>query len=53
MLLEIEKIKKESFRSLWIARINAGSREMGISYSKLMKSMSKKNIIINRKILSE
>lgn len=47
------KNKKRVFRSLWISRINAGSREIGISYSKLMSSMSEKNIIINRKILSE
>ena len=36
------KNKKRSFRSLWIARINAGSRELGISYSKLMCSLSEK-----------
>jgi len=47
------KNKKRSFRSLWIARINAGSKEMGVSYSKLIDHMSKKNIILNRKILSE
>ena len=47
------KNKKRSFRSLWIARINAGSRGLGISYSKLINGMSKNNIIIDRKILSE
>jgi large subunit ribosomal protein L20 len=47
------KNKKRSFRSLWISRINAGSREFGISYSNLMNSMSKKNIILDRKILSD
>ena len=47
------KNKKRSFRSLWISRINAGSREMGTSYSKLMSAMSEKNIILNRKILSD
>ena len=47
------KNKKRSFRSLWIARINAASRDLGISYSKLLNSMSKKNIILDRKILSE
>ena len=47
------KNKKRSFRSLWISRINAGSREIGVSYSKLMDSMMKKNILLNRKILSE
>ena len=47
------KNKKRSFRSLWIARINAGSRELGVTYSKLMNSLSEKNIILNRKILSD
>ena len=47
------KNKKRSFRSLWIARINAGSRGLGISYSKLINGMSKNNIIIERKILSD
>ena len=47
------KNKKRVFRSLWIARINAASRELGISYSKLMNGLSTKNIAIDRKILSE
>ena len=47
------KIKKRSFRSLWIARINSGSRDIGVSYSNLMKALSDKNITLNRKILSD
>ena len=47
------KNRKRTFRSLWISRINAGSRDLGISYSKLMNSLTKKNIILDRKILSE
>ena len=47
------KNKKRAFRSLWISRINAASRGMDISYSTLMNSMSKKNIKLNRKILSD
>ena len=47
------KIKKRSFRSLWISRINAGSKEIGVSYSLLINSMSSKNIIINRKMMSD
>jgi large subunit ribosomal protein L20 len=47
------KNRKREFRSLWIARINAGSREMGVSYSQLMNGLSSKEIIINRKILSD
>ncbi len=47
------KNRKRSFRSLWISRINAGSRDYGISYSILINSMAKKEIILNRKILSD
>ena len=47
------KNKKRSFRSLWISRINAGARGLGVSYSVLINSLSKKNIVLDRKILSE
>ena len=47
------KNKKRSFRSLWISRINSASRELGISYSKLISGLIKNNIIIDRKILSD
>ncbi len=47
------KNKKRSFRSLWISRINAGSRELGIPYSKLVNLLVKKNILLDRKILSD
>jgi|TARA_E500000178_G_C16788679_1_gene647016 large subunit ribosomal protein L20 len=47
------KNRKRAFRSLWVARINAGSRELGVSYSKLISSLSQKNIILDRKILSD
>ena len=47
------KNKKRSFRSLWISRINSASRDLGISYSKLMNGLAKNKIIINRKILSD
>ena len=45
------KRKKRDFRSLWIARINAGTRQYGLSYSKFMYGLKKNNI--NRKMLSE
>ena len=45
MLLEIEKIRKRAFRALWIARINAGARELGVSYSKFINCLSKKDIL--------
>lgn len=47
------KNRKRDFRSLWISRINAGSRNMGISYSKLVNSLANKNIKLDRKMLSE
>ena len=47
------KNKKRDFRRLWIARINAAARINGISYSKLMDGLKKKNININRKMLAE
>ncbi len=46
------KVKKREFRQLWIARINAGARENGISYSKLMGGLKKANIALDRKVLA-
>ena len=47
------KNKKRAFRALWISRINAASRALGVSYSKLINGMTTNNIIIDRKILSD
>jgi large subunit ribosomal protein L20 len=47
------KNKKREFRALWIARINAGSRNLGVSYSVLMNGLSKSNILLDRKVLSD
>ena len=47
------KNRKRDFRRLWIARINAGAKNLGISYSKLINLLSEKNIIMNRKILAD
>ncbi len=47
------KNRKRAFRSLWVARINAGSRQLGVSYSKLINGLTKKDIAIDRKILSD
>ena len=47
------KDKKSNFRKLWITRINAASRQNGITYSKLIAGLKKANIVINRKMLSE
>ena len=45
--------KKRVFRVLWIARINAGAREYGMSYSQLMGKLKKHNIDLNRKVLAD
>ena len=47
------KNRKRSFRSLWISRINAAARELGVSYSRLIQGLNKKDIVIDRKILSD
>jgi large subunit ribosomal protein L20 len=45
--------KKREFRSLWIQRINAGARLLGLSYSKLIDKLKKNNIELNRKVLAD
>jgi large subunit ribosomal protein L20 len=45
--------KKSHNRKLWNIKINAGSRELGLSYSKMMGALSKKGIMLNRKILAD
>jgi large subunit ribosomal protein L20 len=47
------RLKKRDFRGLWIARINAALDVLGVSYSKFTGALKKKNILINRKVLSE
>jgi large subunit ribosomal protein L20 len=45
--------KKRNFRSLWIQRINAGTREYGMSYSEFMGKVKAKDIQLNRKVLAD
>ena len=47
------KQKKRQFRSLWIVRINAGARQFGLSYSRLMNGLKKANITVDRKVLAD
>ena len=47
------RTKKRNFRSLWIARINAGAREHGMSYSQFMGKVKSNNIDLNRKVLAD
>lgn len=46
------KTKKREFRALWIIKVNAAARTLGISYSQFIKKMSDKKIILNRKMLA-
>jgi large subunit ribosomal protein L20 len=47
------KHKKRNFRSLWIARINAGVRPHGMSYSEFMGKVHKHGVELNRKVLAD
>jgi len=47
------KLKKRDFRSLWITRLNAALRPLGIKYSKFINALKSKNIQLDRKILSQ
>ncbi len=47
------KDKKSNFRKLWIARINAASRQNGLTYSTFINGLKKANVVINRKMLAE
>ena len=45
--------RKRTFRALWIARINAGAREHGMSYSVFMNGLKRASIEIDRKMLAD
>ncbi len=45
--------RKRQFRRLWITRINAGARQNGVSYSRLMGSLRKADVNLNRKVLAD
>ncbi|MBI4132102.1 MAG: 50S ribosomal protein L20 [Candidatus Sungbacteria bacterium] len=47
------KRKKREFRRLWNIKINAGARLHGLSYSRLISSLQKKQIALDRKILAD
>ncbi len=47
------KVKKREFRSLWIVRINAAARALGLSYSQFMLRLKKANVALNRKALAD
>jgi large subunit ribosomal protein L20 len=45
--------RKRQFRALWIARINAGARENGLSYSRFIAGLNKAGIEVDRKVLAD
>jgi large subunit ribosomal protein L20 len=45
--------KKRTFRALWIARINAGARLNGLSYSRLINGLKKAEVMIDRRVLAD
>ncbi len=45
--------RKRQFRALWIARINAGARANGLSYSRMINGLSKAGVEIDRKVLAD
>jgi large subunit ribosomal protein L20 len=47
------RVRKREFRRLWIARINAGARSSGLSYSRFINGLKRAGVGINRKMLSE
>ena len=47
------RVLKRNMRSLWIVRINAAVRELGLSYSKFMNMLKKADIQVNRKMLAD
>ena len=47
------QLKKRTFRSLWIMRINAAVRAQGMTYSQFIGKLNAKGIVLNRKVLSD
>jgi len=47
------RLRKRDFRKLWTIRVNAAAREQGTNFSKLMGSLRKQNIALNKKMLAE
>ncbi len=47
------KVKKRTFRGLWIVRINAACRERGLTYSQMMNGLRKAKVALDRKVLAD
>jgi large subunit ribosomal protein L20 len=47
------RVRRREFRRLWITRINAGSRQHGLSYSRLIHGLKKADVQLDRKVLAD
>ena len=47
------RARKRSFRALWIQRINAGTRQHGMTYARFIDGLAKAGIVLDRKVLSD
>mgnify|MGYP002784015747 CR=1 FL=1 len=47
------RVRKRNFRALWIQRINAGAREVGMTYSRFIDGLLKAGIEVDRKVLAD
>jgi len=47
------RVRKRNFRSLWIQRINAASREVGLTYARFIDGLSKAGVEVDRKVLAD
>jgi large subunit ribosomal protein L20 len=47
------RVRRRDFRRLWIARINAGARQQGMSYSQLIHGLKLANVSLDRKVLAD
>jgi len=47
------RVRKRNFRSLWILRINAASRELGLTYARFIDGLSKAGVEVDRKVLAD
>ena len=47
------RVRKRDFRRLWITRVSAGARALGVSYSRLIKGLKRANVAVNTKMLAD
>jgi len=50
---DLRRVKKRNFRSLWIVRINAGTRQYGLTYGRFINGLNLSGIEVDRKVLAD